>query len=147
MPVVIEKDGISIYENPESFGYEMRTPFEFFKLMFTETREKIPKEEILDKTLPVIKPDLNLLSNPPKDKIQTMWIGHATAFFQFDGLNVIIDPVFSNYCSPVQFAGPKRYRPVPLPLSEFPTVDLCFISHNHYVPLDYNSVLELGKKK
>lgn len=35
-----------------------------------------------------------------------------------------------NRCSPVQFAGPKRYTDPPCKLSDLPTIDAVIISHN-----------------
>ena len=49
--------------------------------------------------------------NPPKGKARLFWIGHATCLLQVGGLNILTDAVFSNRCSPVQLAGPKRYVP------------------------------------
>jgi N-acyl-phosphatidylethanolamine-hydrolysing phospholipase D len=57
-----------------------------------------------------------------------------------------MDPVFSERSAPVQFAGPKRYRPVPITIDRIPHVDAVVISHNHYDHLDYNSVIELSNK-
>ena len=36
------------------------------------------------------------------------WIGHASFLIQLAGVNVLVDPQFSERASPVQFAGPKR---------------------------------------
>ena len=42
------------------------------------------------------------------------WIGHATALWKVNGLNVLTDPVFSARTAPVAFAGPQREVPLPL---------------------------------
>jgi hypothetical protein len=36
------------------------------------------------------------------------FIGHASLLLQAGGLNILIDPVWSNRASPVSFAGPRR---------------------------------------
>jgi N-acyl-phosphatidylethanolamine-hydrolysing phospholipase D len=46
----------------------------------------------------------------------------------------------------MSFAGPKRFRPVPIPIERIPHVDAVVISHNHYDHLDHQSVLDLNKK-
>ncbi len=58
---------------------------------------------------PIIKPERKILDNPPKDSFQITWIGHATFLLQFDGYNVLTDPIFSDRCSAVQWAGPKVF--------------------------------------
>jgi len=48
----------------------------------------------------------------------------------------MIDPVFSLRSSPVQWAGPKRYRPPACNIEELPPIHGVFISHDHYDHLD-----------
>jgi hypothetical protein len=71
----------------------------------------IMSEAELDEYLPVLKPSAEALASPPQDKIQVTWLGHASVLTQFNGWNVLADPVFSHRCSPVQWAGPARVRP------------------------------------
>jgi N-acyl-phosphatidylethanolamine-hydrolysing phospholipase D len=87
------------------------------------------------------------LQSPPSDAIQATWIGHATVLVQLEGISFITDPVFSDRCSPVQWAGPKRVVPVPLSIADIPdTLDFVLISHNHYDHLDTASVEGLYKR-
>ena len=48
--------------------------------------------------------------------------------------------------SPFSFAGPKRYRDVPIEINRIPRVDIVVISHNHYDHLDEDSVQDLHGK-
>jgi N-acyl-phosphatidylethanolamine-hydrolysing phospholipase D len=73
-----------------------------------------------------------MILNPIKEQVQVTWIGHASFLVQFDGLNILTDPIFSERCSPMQWAGPKRIVPAPFPSSELPYIHICIISHNHY---------------
>ena len=63
-------------------------------------------------------------------------VGHATFLIQMDGLNILTDPVWSDRCSPVSWAGPRRYRAPGIPFEALPPIDALLISHNHYDHLD-----------
>ncbi len=68
--------------------------------------------------------------------MRVTFINHATTLVQLDGVNVLTDPIFSERCSPVAFAGPKRVRPPGLSLTQLPRIDAVVLSHNHYDHLD-----------
>ncbi len=104
----------------------------------------IPTAAELDAELPVRKPDLDALAAPPADRVQATWLGHASVLVQWDGWTVLADPIFSERCSPFQFAGPKRLRPSPVNAAELPPVDAILISHSHYDHLDLRSVRDLA---
>jgi len=72
------------------------------------------------------------------------WIGHSTVLLQYRGVNVITDPVFSDFASPLSFAGPKRIPAPAVTVDELPAIDVVLISHNHYDHLDTASVQALG---
>jgi N-acyl-phosphatidylethanolamine-hydrolysing phospholipase D len=102
----------------------------------------------IDKTThipaPSVQADLALLKTP---SLPTMtWIGHATALVQASGLNVLVDPIFSERASPVQIFGPKRAQPPGVAMADLPTIDVVLISHNHYDHLDRISVAQLDEK-
>ena len=56
---------------------------------------------------------------------------------------MLADPIFSERCSPMQWAGPKRVRPSPIQVDGLPKVDAIVISHNHYDHLDLGTVRDL----
>ena len=72
------------------------------------------------------------------------WIGHATVLIQHQGINVLTDPMFSPYASPVSFAGPKRVSNPAVNLEQIPPIHAVVISHNHYDHLDVASIKQLG---
>lgn len=74
------------------------------------------------------------------------WLGHASFLFQYQGINLLTDPVFSPRCSPFSFMGPKRYTPAPMQVADLPPIQLVCISHNHYDHLDEASVVALAKR-
>jgi L-ascorbate metabolism protein UlaG (beta-lactamase superfamily) len=92
--------------------------------------------------LPAQNP-LPLWSNPVETGLRATWLGHSTVLLEIDGLRVLTDPVWGERASPMSFAGPKRFQPVPVSIADLPTVDAIIISHDHYDHLDYPTILEL----
>ena len=112
---------------------------------FNRDRSIIPNKETLEETIPVQKPFW--IDHPEElhsEKIRVTWIGHASVLAEVDDSVILTDPIFSQRCSPVQWAGAKRYRPPACTVEELPKVDAIVISHTHYDHLDRNSVLALG---
>jgi N-acyl-phosphatidylethanolamine-hydrolysing phospholipase D len=102
------------------------------------------KEKPLSQPVPNVPADLALLKAPALPAVT--WIGHATALVQANGLNVLVDPIFSERAAPVQIVGPKRAQPPGVAMAELPAIDVVLISHNHYDHLDRNSVAQLDEK-
>jgi len=76
-------------------------------------------------------------------QVQVTFVNHSTFIIQYDGHTVLTDPVWSKRCSPVQFAGPARFRPPGVRYEDIPSVDLVVISHNHYDHLDKVTIQNL----
>jgi L-ascorbate metabolism protein UlaG (beta-lactamase superfamily) len=55
----------------------------------------------------------------------------------------LIDPIWSERCSPSQSVGPRRTHEPPVALSDLPRLDAILISHDHYDHLDMATVEEL----
>ncbi len=83
----------------------------------------------------------------PETGLRATWLGHSTVLFEIDGARVLTDPVWGERASPVTFAGPKRFQPVPISVSELPELDAVIVSHDHYDHLDYPTILELAKRE
>ena len=75
--------------------------------------------------------------------LHVTFINHASFLLQFDDLNVLTDPIWSNRASPFQWIGPKRMRPPGLKFSDLPPIDVVLISHNHYDHLDIQTIQDL----
>jgi L-ascorbate metabolism protein UlaG (beta-lactamase superfamily) len=69
-------------------------------------------------------------------------VGHASYLIQAGGLNILMDPVWSDRASPVSFAGPKRANAPGIALVDLPKVDAILLTHNHY---DHMDVVTLSK--
>lgn len=134
------------FKNPWRTSERGKIP-NLFRFLFSPRNDRrIPRRAELDRTLPVIQPDLTEFSDPPISGIRHMWIGHATSLVQFDNVTFLTDPVFSERCSPVQFIGIKRYRPIPCTIEQLPLLDFVLISHSHYDHLDHDSVVALNQR-
>jgi L-ascorbate metabolism protein UlaG (beta-lactamase superfamily) len=83
-------------------------------------------------------------SAPPLDGLRLTWLGHATALVELEGRRVLLDPVWSERCSPSALVGPRRLHPVPLPLAALPPLDAVLISHDHYDHLDMATIRQLA---
>lgn len=73
------------------------------------------------------------------------WVGHSSFLIQTGGLNILTDPVWSDRCAPVQWAGPKRYVAPGVPFAELPPIDVVLQSHDHYDHLDDWSVRAIAR--
>lgn len=73
------------------------------------------------------------------------WLGHAGALLEVDGRRVLVDPVWSEYASPVPFTGPRRLHPPVAPLATFGDTDVVLLSHDHYDHLDRPTVVRLAR--
>jgi L-ascorbate metabolism protein UlaG (beta-lactamase superfamily) len=82
----------------------------------------------------------------PSSGLRITWFGHSSLLVEIEGKRLLLDPVWSERCSPTPFMGPKRFHPVPIALGALPQVDAVLISHDHYDHLDYNSIIELAKQ-
>ena len=71
--------------------------------------------------------------------IRSTLVGHASFLVQIAGLNLLIDPVFSERASPVSFAGPKRVNAPGVAFEDLPQIDAVLLTHNHYDHLDKSS--------
>lgn len=82
-------------------------------------------------------------TRPADSGLRATWLGHSTVLVEIDGCRVLTDPVWSDRASPVGFAGPKRFQPVPVPIQGLPPLDAVIVSHDHYDHLDRASILAL----
>jgi len=74
------------------------------------------------------------------------FVGHSTFLLQFDGLNVLTDPIWSERCSPVSFIGPRRVRAPALRFDDLPRIDAVLLSHDHYDHMDRPTLRALEER-
>jgi L-ascorbate metabolism protein UlaG (beta-lactamase superfamily) len=76
--------------------------------------------------------------------VRVTFINHASLLIQTENVNILTDPIWSERCSPVPFAGPKRHHPPGIRFEDLPPIDAVLVSHNHYDHLDVPSLQRLA---
>jgi L-ascorbate metabolism protein UlaG (beta-lactamase superfamily) len=94
------------------------------------------------------------LSDPPfptpsgsvaEDHVAITFINHSSFLIRFRDVTVLTDPIFSERCSPVAWAGPRRARPPGILLADLPRPDIVVVSHNHYDHMDLPSLRAINR--
>jgi L-ascorbate metabolism protein UlaG (beta-lactamase superfamily) len=91
----------------------------------------------------------NVFADRPPERIEgarlrVAFVGHASFLIQTAGLNILLDPVWSERISPVSFFGPKRVRAPGVAFEALPKIDLVLVSHCHYDHLDLPTLSRLA---
>ena len=92
---------------------------------------------------PFLAPDLDQLHRPDPTHWQATWIGHASWLLQIGGCNILVDPVFSDYCSPLPLPGLRRRQAPGLRIPELPPIEIILLTHSHYDHLDLSSLRKI----
>ena len=87
------------------------------------------------------------VDRPPQRVEGAAWrisyIGHASLLIQTAGLNILIDPVWSQRASPFRFVGPKRVNNPGIAFADLPPIDVVLVSHGHSDHLDLTTLSRL----
>ncbi|WWD07918.1 hypothetical protein V865_006025 [Kwoniella europaea PYCC6329] len=105
----------------------------------------------------LIRQKIDFPPSPPQisDGSKIIWIGHASVYLLLphaipaegrEWRGILLDPVFSERCSPASFLGLKRRIEAPCRVEDLPRVDVVFISHDHYDHLDELSIKSVQKR-
>jgi L-ascorbate metabolism protein UlaG (beta-lactamase superfamily) len=84
---------------------------------------------------------------PPRvdgGKVRLSFVGHVSWLIQTSGLNMLVDPVWSERASPVRFAGPRRRNDPGIAFDALPEIDVALVSHGHYDHLDLATLSKLA---
>lgn len=85
---------------------------------------------------------------PPRvagNSVRLSFVGHVSWLIQTAGLNILVDPVWSERASPVSFAGPKRVNDPGIAFDNLPRIDAVLVSHGHYDHLDVATLSRLAR--
>ncbi|MBL92221.1 MAG: hypothetical protein CMH56_10495 [Myxococcales bacterium] len=125
-PLSDHYDGKKFF-NPGNIGQKSFGDF----IKAVKEREKTPWPQWVENENTDKPPLQNKIS-----QIRLTYVNHASVLIQTHGLNFLTDPIWSERCSPVSFAGPKRHRAPGIHFDDLPAIHVIVISHNHYDHLD-----------
>ncbi|GHA56204.1 L-ascorbate metabolism protein UlaG, beta-lactamase superfamily [Pontibacter akesuensis] len=99
-----------------------------------------PKNTSPSTPIPFVTSDLKAAGT---ESPSIYWFGHSSYLIKTKAYNVLVDPVFSGYASPVSFMvkafeGANTYA-----ASDMPQIDVLVLTHDHYDHLDYNTISAL----
>ena len=80
-------------------------------------------------------------------RLRVTHVGHASFLIQTQGVNLLVDPVWSERASPFRRIGPKRVNPPGIALDDLPPLDAILLSHNHYDHLDAITLSQLATSR
>ena len=104
------------------------------------------KAETTPKVAPgPFRTDAAAYGREPESGLRVTWFGHSALLVELDGVKVLMDPVWDERASPLNWLGPKRFFAPTLPLAELPRVDAVVISHDHYDHLGRETVEGLAR--
>jgi N-acyl-phosphatidylethanolamine-hydrolysing phospholipase D len=106
-------------------------------------REDQPFSDAHDTPAPSVAADLELIHHPDPGRIQATWLGHGSWLVQIAGRSILIDPIFSDYCSPLPLPGMRRLQPPGMLPAELPGIDAILLTHSHYDHLDLPSLRQV----
>jgi L-ascorbate metabolism protein UlaG (beta-lactamase superfamily) len=89
--------------------------------------------------------DSRIYQEPSATGLRLTWFGHSTALIEIDGVRILIDPIWEQRASPVEWAGPKRFFQPPLRLEDLPPLDVILLSHDHYDHLGSHTIRRLAQ--
>jgi len=136
-------DGVHFF-NPDGGDLPATGPKRYFnptrilRFFFTDGRPAWPDEVPVAPTRPP--------AHVAGEAMRVTWIGHATALIQTEGLNILTDPIWSTWASPVPGIGPKRHRAPGVRFEDLPKIDVVLLSHSHYDHMDIPTLRRLWQR-
>ena len=108
------------------------------RFLLTDDRPKWPDHVPVTPTKPAARVE--------GEQMRVTWIGHSTALIQTQGMNILTDPIWSNYAGPMAGIGPRRHRAPGVMFDDLPKIDLVLLSHSHYDHMDIPTLRKLWRR-
>jgi len=81
----------------------------------------------------------------PAGEWRISWLGHSSFLLQGAGRNILIDPVFSEFCAPFPIRALRRRTQLPCQPEDLPRIDAVLLTHSHYDHLDLPGIRHYAK--
>ena len=82
----------------------------------------------------------------PRGALRVTYINHATVLIQINGLNIVTDPIWSDYAGLTPWLGVRRVRAPGVAFDSLPPIDLVLVSHDHFDHLDLPTLERLARR-
>jgi predicted metal-dependent RNase len=132
------------YVSPYSSKTEKKA-WDVIKLLISSRQNRIKLKNVTETSKFITNKIVDRLKCKSTAKPHLTWIGHATCYYQTDGMFFLTDPLWSEYASPVQGLGPKRFIEPAIEIEDL-KIDVVLLSHTHYDHLDMNSAKRIGNR-
>ena len=130
------------FDGEQFFNPGHAYPQSFGRLMHLYVREDWSKWPADVPGLPPVKPPPRLAGASAR----VTFVGHASWLIQTAGLNILVDPHWSERASPFGFVGPKRANAPGIAFDDLPAIDIVLVTHNHYDHLDVPTLTRLWRR-
>jgi L-ascorbate metabolism protein UlaG (beta-lactamase superfamily) len=78
--------------------------------------------------------------------MRATWVGHATVLVQAGSLNILTDPIWSDWATPFPGVGPRRVAQPGVRFEDLPRIDIVVVSHDHYDHMDIPTLQKLWER-
>lgn len=107
---------------------------------------KKPYDTKPPKPLPIARETFTNLESSFKNKSFLVWLGHSSLYLYHKGANILIDPLFNTYASPMPFINRAFKTHKTFSAQDFPLIDIVILTHSHYDHLDKKSLKSLKNR-
>ncbi len=84
--------------------------------------------------------------NDTTGNFKATWLGHSSILLRLSNKTLLIDPVLSNYASPIPATNKSFKFSEPFTISDLPEIiDILLISHDHYDHLDMPTIKKINQ--
>jgi N-acyl-phosphatidylethanolamine-hydrolysing phospholipase D len=143
--------GVPVHHRPEG-GFRNPWPSaqahgfkDFLKWSLVERRRNPRRPDPDPHTFARVPPAFVVPRAAP-DQLTITWVGHTSFLIQIAGLNILIDPIWSERASPIRFLGPRRWVPAAVEFDRLPPIDVVVLSHDHYDHLDAATISRIARR-
>jgi len=134
-----QKSGAKFLNPVPTTAGGLKIVFKALPQMLFSKEERTPR-----RPLGPFRTDAAVYAAVPASGLRVTWFGHSSTLVEIDGVRVLIDPVWDERASPVQWAGPKRFFAPTIALEELPKIDAVLLSHDHFDHLGAGTVRQLS---